>query len=244
MPEDVEVIDLRDRPDDGLLDRVYTELYLPSFPLPEEREDPSVWRPALWGEPEDDASTFHFLVAGSGLGGVAPKIAGLITFEYYAGSRCGLIGYVAVALGGRRAGLARELLARAVRMLHADAAAAGARLAAVFAEINDPTKVSAADDSIDPRERVAAMARMGARRVPIPYVQPELRPGQGRGRRLVLVAFPLDGTPVSTLETNVVRAFLAEYYEGFGVADPEADPDLAAMTAALDGDEVALGELA
>src|SRR3954453_5039565 len=72
-----EFVDLRELRDDELLERTYREVYLPSFPLPEEQEDPSTWRPLLWGEADPDQPTLHFLVAGRGLDGSDRELAGL-----------------------------------------------------------------------------------------------------------------------------------------------------------------------
>ncbi len=86
---------------------------------------------------------------------------------------------MAVHRGVRRQSVGRLLLARAIRTLEADAAADGAQLRAVFGEVNDPARVQEDDDLMNGDERLETLDRMGARRVPMPYVQPQLRPGQG-----------------------------------------------------------------
>jgi hypothetical protein len=97
----------------------------------------------------------------------------------------------------------------------------------VFGEIHDPAKVDAGGDSMAPLDRVRVMDALGARRVPIPYVQPPLRVGGERGRTLMLVAFPVDGHPVESLDSAVVRHFLEELYDVLEVPHLETDLDFA-----------------
>jgi hypothetical protein len=65
---------------------------------------------------------------------------------------------------------------------------------------------------MDPAERVSFFARLGARRVPIAYVQPALARDSSRAHGLQLVALSCDGDN-RTLPAAVVRDFLSELYE-------------------------------
>jgi hypothetical protein len=95
------------------------------------------------------------------------------------------------------------------------------------------------------------MERLGARRVPITYVQPALSEESSPSGRLMLISFPLDGeTSLAdgewSLEAAVVAEFLREYYRACGVENLEDDPDLVRMEAELaefDGGIVQLVEL-
>jgi hypothetical protein len=99
---------------------------------------------------------------------------------------------------------------------------------AVFAEIHDPRRVQKANDVIDPSDRVRIMAHLGARLVPIDYVQPALDEGRERSDRLLLVAFSKRAE--HALDGSIVRDFLLEYYAALAVPSPGDNPDLIRMT--------------
>ena len=234
----LEIVDLRDARDDELLQAFYTELYVPAFPIPTEQEDPDVWAPRLWGAP--DRLELHILVAGTNLAEPARRtLAGGVAFELYRESECGLITYLIVAPALRQQGLGRLLVTRAVQMLDARAAALGGHLRAVFAETNDPARVSAASDSMDPRRRVEALRRLGGRIISMQYVQPELTPGQGRSHELLLLAFPMDESQVDSIDAERVIAFLEDFYRANGLDNPRQDAEFQAMVRSIGGPDVA-----
>jgi hypothetical protein len=65
VADDLEFVDLRDRPGDELLDSIHASggLYERSFPRDEEREDLETHRDALWGAGRDEPPMLHFIVA-------------------------------------------------------------------------------------------------------------------------------------------------------------------------------------
>jgi GNAT superfamily N-acetyltransferase len=233
-----EIVDLRDARNDELLQAFYTELYVPAFPILTEQEDPSVWTPRLWGPP--DRLELHILVVGHNLAEPSKRVlAGGVAFELYRESWCGLITYLIVAPSLRRNGLGRMLVARSIQILTQRATELGGQIRAVFAETNDPTLVSAACDSMDPRRRVEALQRMGGRIIAMQYVQPELTPGQGRSRELMLLAFPIDGAPVDAIHAEWVIAFLEDFYRTNGLDHPRQDAEFQAMVRSIGGPDVA-----
>jgi len=216
----VTFVALHERQDDALLREVYDGLYRTSFPRVEERE-------SLEG-----LAAGHVIVARADDG----TVEGFAAAEYYPRSHCGLLSYLAVDAAERGRGLSRALFDQAADALHRDAAADGGTLAAIFGEIHDPARIAPEDDVIAPWDRQRIMHRLGARRVPIAYVQPGLAPGAGRARGLMLVAFGAD-----TLPTQTVRAFLSELYAELGASEDDADLDRTFV--GLDADEVELDPL-
>ena len=93
---------------------------------------------------------------------------------------------------------------------------------------------------LDPWARLAIAEQLGARVVDLPYVQPELIPGQGRCDDLLLVAFPRPGDSDTSLSSATLRDFLLEFYPALGVREPTADPDLQRTLRALERPSVAL----
>ena len=242
-PSELAFIDLRDRPGDELLTAIHAAggLYERSFPRDEEREDLETHRDALWGAGRDTPPLLHFIVATPP--GRPDEIVGFAAAEYYPASRCGLLSYIAVDRSRRNARVGHSLVQRSVEVLRADAGAAGHQLAAVFGEIHDPARVEPGDDSMAPLDRLRVMDALGARRVPIPYVQPPLSEGGERGRTLMLVAFPVDGHPVASLGSSVVRGFLGELYDVLEVPDLQRDLDFARSLVALQDETLDLMRL-
>lgn len=219
----MDLIDLSEQYDPALLERVHRELYLPAFPRPEEREDPSVWAPLLRAP---NAAPYHlcFIVARD----EHQTPAGFVLAEYYRGSRCALVSYLAVAPAQRRRGVAGALLGKARARL---AVLSGGDLRALFAEMHDPRDAS--EELAASRARLALMRRLGGRRLPLPYRQPALRPGQAHAGALWLLTFPLSTQPLLRLPAAFVEAFLREFFAVLGLANPDRDPDFAPLFAAL-----------
>lgn len=234
-------VDLGERFDADLLQQAYRDVYLPAFPVRDEQEDPSVWTPRLLAP--DPNPRLSFLVAGTQLGDPAARtVLGLLVAEYYAASRCLLVSYVAVAESARRQGLARQLFEVLATRIRAGRASAGQPVAAVLAEIHDPGQMPAVKDGFDPLARLRVMARLGARRIPIRYVQPALSASQAPASGLWLVAYPDLVDDPSALTTERLRDFLIEFYRELGNADSQNDPVYAGTFASVDALAIATAE--
>jgi GNAT superfamily N-acetyltransferase len=237
----LEVLDLRETKDESLLQAVYTDLYVPNFPMANEAEDPSVWRPLLWNEvPCPPQPLLRVLVAGHQLRKPDSRVlVGFIFLELYRQSGCGLVTYIAVGSGFRGRGVAGRLLRDAETRLLDDARRHPVTLQAIFGEVNNPERVSPAQDSMDPRDRVRLFDRLGVRWVPMHYVQPPLGPNQSKCYSLDLVVMPRNGRPQDRISGSVITGFLHEFYRALGIPSPELDADFCRMAAEI-GDEVVL----
>ena len=202
----------------------FVELYQRSFTDPAEHEDPAGWTDLLREEPPEGQPRAFVL----GAVDHGDRLLGGMIFELYRRSRCGLLTYLAVEPGCRRMGIGQRLIEASLTTLRR---AADGDLRAVFSEVEDPDLVAASDPVTSPRDRLAFFAAMGARRVGIDYVQPELSGGGGRARHLWLLCYQ------SSLDDGLRRddllAFLTEFYRALGTRDPEADGDFRSMTANL-----------
>lgn len=223
-----QLLDLRDHPHPELL-AAFVDLYTRTFTDASEREDPAEWPPRLYGDLPVPQPRMHLLVAVDAHART-PRLLGGIAFEYYRDSGCGLLTYLVTDADHRRRGLARRLVDKAIARLHEDAHGHGVELRGVFAETEDPAQVNSDGNAMAPRERLQALARLGARRIDIPYVQPALTGGNGRCRHLLLLAFhpQADG-----IEGAALRDFLHEFYRALGVETPELDADFRAMVRTL-----------
>ena len=226
----MDIIDLRDNHDGDLLQQVYKDLYLACFTDPDEQEDLEQYRERLFDaqKPSPQPET-HFLVAGERLSDPEMRaISGMLIFELYRESSCGLLTYLAVAPADRSRGLGRMLTRRAIEILSEECAETGG-LRAVFAETHDPALIDPADDAMSPRDRIEVMKRLGARLVPVRYVQPELRPGDGRSRKLLLITFPIDPHQPPSVSGRALLDFMHEFYRALGAAKPLEDADYQTM---------------
>ena len=223
----MEIIDLRDSRDIDLLQEVYEKLYLSCFTDPDEQEDLDQYRERLFDpqKPTPQPRT-HFLVAGESLGDPKRRVlAGMLIYELYRESSCGLLTYIAVNPAGRGHGLGRRLVRQAIDSLAKECEAAGGHLRGVFAETHDPRLIDPADDALSPKDRVEVMKRLGSMLIPVHYVQPELRPGDGRSRKLLLLVFPIVLNEPPQVSGRALLDFMHEFYRALGVANPSQDPD-------------------
>src|SRR5437588_6676324 len=227
--------------DQALLEAVYDELFTPNFPDPDEQETLADWTPRLWGNPTQERprqAERHVFVARTHLDDPkASSLAGFAFVERYPESRCALLSYIAVDPHARGKGIARKLFSKARGSAERAARDEGHPLGAVFAEIHDPHRVT--DDVIDASDRVRIMAKLGARLVPIRYVQPALGKHGERSDRHMLIAFPMDGE--HSLDGSVICGFLREYYATLGL--PAHDADLKDAEQALGKGSVELAPL-
>ncbi|MEW6589517.1 MAG: GNAT family N-acetyltransferase [Pseudomonadota bacterium] len=226
-------VDLGERFDADLLEEAYREVYLPAFPVRDEQEDPAIWTPRLTDP--DPHPRLSFLVMGTRLDDpIARRVLGLLVAEYYAASRCMLVSYVAVAEAARRQGVARQLFDLLAARIRSGHASAQQPVAAVLAEIHDPAVTPPGEDVLDPAARLAVMARLGACRIPVHYIQPALSADQAPAHGLWLVAYPKLVNDPTALTAQRVRDFLVEFYDALGSADPLRDPVYAATFASVD----------
>lgn len=104
----------------------------------------------------------------------------------------------------------------------------------VLVKIEDP-RCFAVSDAGNPIARVCFYDRVGSHLLPLPYVQPSLRPGSPRVDGMLLIAI---GVPGPDVDGSLVAAFLDEYY---GLCEGEevvrTDPTYLALHAAALGDE-------
>jgi GNAT superfamily N-acetyltransferase len=144
------------------------------------------------------AGTLHASIIREG----SLPVAGIILEDYVDGAVT-LISYVAVRSGRRSSGFGRRLVVHAV----AEARAARPGVS-VLVEYEHP-EAPATDAYGDPRARVRFWEAAGARQIPIPYVQPALRPGATR----VPMQLAALEAPDSEFDAQVLRDFLREYFE-------------------------------
>ena len=197
--------------------RDFRPIYIEAFPTPSEREDETTWLPWLDRDDPPPQPWFDLSLA---LAPESDSVLGAPVYEYYRGRNARLSTYLLVRRERRGRGIGRTLAEHMHTRMRAMARASGADAPICYAEAQDPDLLDA-EHRASARERLAIYARLGARRLDIPYVQPALAPGKVPARHLTLLAF---GVP-EVLGAAPVLRFLAEYYRALEIAAPDSDPD-------------------
>lgn len=208
----IKLIDLRLNEDHELLDQ-FIALYTSTFTDPREKENPELWAENMWGGKQLNPRT-HILVAQEN-----QRLLGGVAFEYYQESRNGLITYLAVIPGYRKRGLARALLNESRQILENEARQAGKALNYILAEVEDPSKIKDSN-GFDPKTRIEVFARLGAKIVGIPYIQPKLEGGAGSCDYLLLIAMFESG---NYIPGSLLKLFFREFFIATGTMNPELD---------------------
>jgi hypothetical protein len=227
------IVDLCAGKDDRLLKRLGEGLYAECFPKASgEAEDASQWKKRL--EDRDDGPQLAISVMLDDPELDEPEILGFVCTERYPRSACGLISYLGVRSTQRQHHAGTKLLQHGLAVLSSTAPKA------IFTEVHDPELVDGAHDVMEPSERFSFFAKNEGRRVPISYVQPPVDRERDYVRTLALVTLPVAGQDNKTIDPEIVRAFLCEYYETEGAA---GDSELRAMVDALPTTPLPLGHL-
>lgn len=205
MAEDVSILFWDEEPDPAVLHRLYDAVLAPSF-LPAERE------------PVKKLS--QVLSTGDLRGAIAVRPngepVGALFLEWFSDIRAALLCYFAVRPDLRGQGIGRKLVGVAPPHWLATL-----EPQVFFAEAQDPRAagiLAGADSGSDYGDRDARLrlyARFGLRRLPIPYLMPELMPGAGRlANLLLLVAEPdhVVSPAPDRIRSTIVEDFLVRYF--------------------------------
>ena len=212
--EDLQLVSLRDATIDAL--EAVQALFESAFP-PDELMTFDELQVAV-----SEAGTCGAVVQRSG------KVLGAYVTEDFLGGRVVLLAYLAVDPDSRGEGVGTLL----VRRLTAENRVREGPAPLVVAEIEDP-RFHRPGAHGDPVARLRFYDRLGTRLLPLPYVQPALRPTAARVDHMLLVT--LDAAS-ATVDGALVAEFLEEYFvgcEGPAVVD---DPLVSELIGRAHGD--------
>ncbi|WP_240958147.1 N-acetyltransferase [Streptomyces barkulensis] len=191
------VVDVADG--DPLLETLYDDLLVPSFP-------------------PDELETLEWVRGGLAGGGVAVSAVlddagvpeAVAVGEWDAAGRVLLLSYLTVRPRSRSGGLGGLLMG-----VVAGAWQERFRPLLTLAEVEHPLAHEADGERGDPAARLRFYARHGARALDIPYFQPALRPGAERVHGMLLLvlarASGTEGERPDTVDPGPVRSFLEDY---------------------------------
>ncbi len=182
-----------------LLQRAYKEVYMPAFPIEEERTPLGLWMKRLEDNGPDVQFRYAIFVAGDNLQSADTcTLKGLSVGIYYREAQAGLMDYNAVAPSARGQGLGKVMVELRRKAFYDMAEEAGHELRGIYLEINDPEQVNAHEDSYSPEAREKLFKKWGALHIPINYIQPAITPGQIPFERIKLMCYPLDNPDIPT----------------------------------------------
>jgi acetyltransferase (GNAT) family protein len=221
------VVDLAEMADPDrrkLLNEVHTQVLTPAFPSNE--MTPLSALQQMWA-------------------GVPPRLAvhaaldcrgqpvGCAVAEWFPHSTVLLFAYLAVRADSRGTRIGTSLITRALQDW-----TAVYRPTLIVAEVEDPRIYPSTRDQ-DPRARLQLYVRLGARPLDFRYVQPEINPGAGRVRDLLLLVARECSAGVVTAPSEImgipataVLTFLNEYYYG-SEGEDYCDDEFIAMVSTL-----------
>lgn len=214
-----------------LLAEAYESIFMAAFPDPNERESLEKLQESLKGGNSNAEIIVNIL--GVDLDQPGKRvIKGISIAYYYPKQQVGLLAYNAIAPSAREKGLGKLMVDSRIQALKAAARRRGHSLRGAFIEVNDPAKVDAAHDSMNPADRVAIFTRFGARDIPIDYVQPALSADTLPCDYLKLMSYPVDG---QYADADAVRGYVQGIFQTYARgADITTDPHYQRMMTQLD----------
>lgn len=208
----------RDRKDlFNALAQAYAEIFTPAFPEDDERESLEKIHHLLEGKTPGIEIIVN--LAGENLNSDKDRVLkGIAIAYYYREASVGLLGYNAVSPQFLGEGIGKKLVSNRIHELKETAAKQGSSLRAVFIDCNNPEKVPASTDSMDPALRIKLFTSWGARALPFDYVQPPLEKDLNYCDKMILFSYPLDGQYATAQD---VSAYINAIYKE---ALPDEEP--------------------
>jgi hypothetical protein len=231
---DVHTVEAGNKRSLTLLAKAYEAVYVPGFPMPEEREPLEKWLTALGSR--KDPGKLSISILGENLDGPNPTLKAMAVGYYYKKHDVGLLAYLVTAPEFQGKGLGRTLNDANNGALIDFAQGNKQPLGGIFLECNDPAKIKAEDDVMDPQKRIDMYKKWGAVVLPIDYVQPPLEYGGAKCDTLKLMAYPHPVTGQYPSKT-AIKGYVSGLYEELAVyagMAPKDNPDYIRMMQQID----------
>lgn len=226
ITQDVRRLNLKENPAQlALLEQAYDEIYLPAFPVAEERDTLDHLKECLMCD-DNSSREYVFVAAGNNLDNPEQATVNALGIGiYYKKAQSGLMAYNAVRKGVR--GLGRVMVDERIKAFDQVAKRDNTTLRGIFLEVNNPGKITAQEDVIDPHKRIDIFKSWGAEIVPIDYTQPPLDPKAPKCDDLLLMNYATPNGRRPSVKDTI--DFLREMYAAYGDVKPENDLDFQRM---------------
>lgn len=192
-----------------LLGQFENDVYIPSFPNADEREELSDIVGRIRTPKSNEPSSYCVLAINDGR-----VVAGLVADWY---KDCGFLEIIYIAVGRqyRKNHIGSELLDAGIKLITDSLQPQAVKY--VVLEVEKPTAPAADIEAVN---RLVVWDRWGARRIPIPYFQPPLSPDKNVVDNLMLMVLPkYSSLADGMVETDPLRHFLKDFYRGLNFQD-------------------------
>lgn len=130
--------------------------------------------------------------------------------------------YITVDPSRREAKIGGNLLNKGIELIQSALREREEATEAIFLEVDIPTTVLDAPNSMDPISRLKVWDAWGAKRIPINYTQPPLSEGKQPVSNLMLMCLTGHGTGIEEyIPTDLLKNFLTDFYIGLEAEDSE-----------------------
>jgi hypothetical protein len=148
-------------------------------------------------------------------------VGGLVA-DWYPG--CGSLEliYIAVDPDRRKGKIGKNILDKGIELIQQALKEKEETVKAIFLEVDIPTTVMEASNSMDPIARLKVWDAWGAKRIPINYTQPPLSKGKQPVSNLMLMCLTGHGTPIQeSIPADTLKEFLTDFYKGLDAEGSE-----------------------
>lgn len=207
-----------DKHEEQLL-RFEQQIFINAFPNSDERESfTEDIIPRIKGCNKTQPKSFCVLAAED------DSIVGGLVADWYPDCNALEIIYITVDSSTRKKGIGKGLLDNGIKLIQSALLAAPhpKKIEAIFLEVDIPSFTMDAPSSMDPIDRLKFWNYMGAKRIPINYVQPPLGKGKQPVSNLMLMCLTGYGTGITDkIQTSIVKKFLKDFYNGLNAGKSE-----------------------
>ena len=197
--------------------------YIEAFPDLNEREELlDIYKRLTLEEESNDLPVKSFII----LHPFEERFGGGLIVDYYTNSKIIHLIYLVVNHEIRQLGIAKKILKEdlpaAIEILETRLKI---NFNAIVFESNNPILTTI--DNFDTELRLSIFKKLGAKLIPIDYIQPPLDRGKKNVNNLFLLL--LQQNEKDALTKTILVDFLIELYQGLGIGDPKKDNDFNTM---------------
>ena len=194
------------------------KIFINAFPDPDERES---FVEDIIPRIEDSENTLLRTYCTIAVDDTNAIVGGLVA-DWYPG--CGSLEliYIAVDPSRRKEKIGKKILNNGIELIQKALEEKQETVKAIFLEVDIPTTVMEAANSMNPIDRLKVWDAWGAKRIPINYTQPPLSKGKQPVSNLMLMCLTGHGTQIEeSIPADTLKDFLFDFYKGLDAEGSE-----------------------
>ena len=194
------------------------KIFINAFPDPDERES---FVEDIIPRIEDSENTLLRTYCTIAVDDTNAIVGGLVA-DWYPG--CGALEliYIAVDPSRRKEKIGKKILNNGIELIQKALEEKQETVKAIFLEVDIPTTVMEAANSMNPIDRLKVWDAWGAKRIPINYTQPPLSKGKQPVSNLMLMCLTGHGTEIEeSIPADTLKDFLFDFYKGLDAEGSE-----------------------